>query len=240
MRSECEACCIAATVSTRGCPAGNSSGAFASEPPRPPPPRRNPPTSATAAQPTAGARPHRYASGDPVESWLHNLLCLDAATHLPQPPAKLPHPDGCELYCVERDTLFSFHKASEAFLQRVRGAFMACTCTCTCAWRTLLRAHDACTGCTPRHHLLCLRPQHTTHTRTCTCLTRSTLVTAHVCGCRSQVVALLVASHYKNTPNDLLLLADAPAHQLFVLLGPVDETQNALPDVLAVVQVRRA
>ena len=40
-----------------------------------------------------------------------------------------------------------------------------------------------------------------------------------------RVVALLVASHYKNTPNDLLLLADAPAHQLFVLLAPVDETQ---------------
>jgi GNAT acetyltransferase 2 len=55
-----------------------------------------------------------------------------------------------------------------------------------------------------------------------------------------QVVALLVASHYKNTPNDLLLLADAPAHRLFVLLGPVDETTNELPDVLAVVQVRHA
>jgi N-acetyltransferase 10 len=54
-----------------------------------------------------------------------------------------------------------------------------------------------------------------------------------------QVMALLVASHYKNTPNDLLLLADAPAHQLYVLLGPVDETQNALPDVLAVVQASR-
>ena len=40
-----------------------------------------------------------------------------------------------------------------------------------------------------------------------------------------QVVALLVASHYKNTPNDLLLLADAPAHQLYVLLAPVDEAQ---------------
>ena len=33
--------------------------------------------------------------------------------------------------------------------------------------------------------------------------------------------SLFVASHYKNSPNDLLLLADAPAHQLFVLLGPV-------------------
>ena len=38
-------------------------------------------------------------------------------------------------------------------------------------------------------------------------------------------MALLVASHYKNTPNDLLLLADAPAHQLYVLLAPVDEAQ---------------
>jgi N-acetyltransferase 10 len=39
------------------------------------------------------------------------------------------------------------------------------------------------------------------------------------------MVSLYVASHYKNTPNDLLLMADAPAHHLFVLLGPVDETQ---------------
>jgi hypothetical protein len=56
-----------------------------------------------------------------VESWLHSVLCLDAATHLPRPPAKLPHPSSCELFYVERDTLFSFHKASEAFLQRVGG-----------------------------------------------------------------------------------------------------------------------
>ena len=39
------------------------------------------------------------------------------------------------------------------------------------------------------------------------------------------MMALCVASHYKNTPNDLLLMSDAPAHRLFVLLGPVDETQ---------------
>lgn len=32
-------------------------------------------------------------------------------------------------------------------------------------------------------------------------------------------MALYVASHYKNSPNDLQLMADAPSHHLFVLLG---------------------
>ncbi len=51
------------------------------------------------------------------------------------------------------------------------------------------------------------------------------------------MVALFVASHYKNTPNDLLLMSDAPAHQLFVLLPPVDQTSNTMPSILAVAQV---
>lgn len=113
--------------------------------------------------------PIRYAPGDRVERWLHELLCLDAAEHVPRPPVRMPHPDECELYYVNRDTLFSYHKASEVFLQRM--------------------------------------------------------------------MSLYVASHYKNTPNDLILMSDAPAHHLFALLGPVDEAQNAMPDVLCVVQV---
>jgi N-acetyltransferase 10 len=48
-----------------------------------------------------------------VEAWLNGLLCLDASTNLPRLPPALPHPDDCELYFVERDTLFSFHPASE-------------------------------------------------------------------------------------------------------------------------------
>ena len=116
------------------------------------------------------SEPIRYAAGDKVERWLHELLCLDAAEHLPRlGAARLPHPDECELYAVNRDTLFSAHRDSEAFLQRL--------------------------------------------------------------------MALYVASHYRNTPNDLQMLSDAPAHRLFVLLPPVDETTNALPDVLAVIQV---
>ncbi|KAL1209886.1 RNA cytidine acetyltransferase 2 [Cardamine amara subsp. amara] len=110
----------------------------------------------------------RYASGDPIESWLNGLLCLDVATCLPN-PARHPLPSECDLYYVNRDTLFSYHKDSELFLQRM--------------------------------------------------------------------MALCVSSHYKNSPNDLQLLADAPAHHLFVLLGPVDESQNKIPDILCVVQV---
>ncbi|KAL0424444.1 UNVERIFIED_CONTAM: RNA cytidine acetyltransferase 1 [Sesamum radiatum] len=110
----------------------------------------------------------RYASGDPVESWLNALLCLDVATSIPT-ISRLPPPSECDLYYVNRDTLFSYHKDSELFLQRM--------------------------------------------------------------------MALYVASHYKNSPNDLQLMADAPAHHLFVLLGPVDESKNHLPDILCVIQI---
>ena len=42
---------------------------------------------------------------------------------------------------------------------------------------------------------------------------------------------------FQNTPNDLQLLSDAPAHHIFVLLGPVDPNQSSLPEVLCVLQV---
>lgn len=114
------------------------------------------------------SEPIRYASGDPIESWLHALLCLDVTTSIPSISSS-PDPNKCHLYYVNRDTLFSYHKDSEVFLQRM--------------------------------------------------------------------MALYVASHYKNSPNDLQLMADAPAHHLFVLVGPVDESQNHLPDILCVIQV---
>jgi N-acetyltransferase 10 len=52
-----------------------------------------------------------------------------------------------------------------------------------------------------------------------------------------KVMALYVASHYKNSPNDLQLMSDAPAHQLFVLLAPVDTHDTSLPEPLCVIQV---
>uniref|UniRef100_A0A8C7V5Y2 RNA cytidine acetyltransferase n=1 Tax=Oncorhynchus mykiss TaxID=8022 RepID=A0A8C7V5Y2_ONCMY len=112
----------------------------------------------------------RYAMGDPVEKWLNELLCLDCL-NIPRVISGCPLPQTCDLYYVNRDTLFCYHKASEAFLQRL--------------------------------------------------------------------MALYVASHYKNSPNDLQMLSDAPAHHLFCLLPPVPPTQNSLPEVLAVIQVNK-
>lgn len=52
-----------------------------------------------------------------------------------------------------------------------------------------------------------------------------------------QMMALYVASHYKNSPNDLQLMSDAPAHQLFVLVPPIDDHSPRLPEALCVIQV---
>ena len=86
--------------------------------------------------------PIRYSAGDEIESWLHRLLCLDATDKTPALKHGCPHPSECDLYYVERDTLFSHHKAAEDFLQGM--------------------------------------------------------------------MSLYVSSHYKNSPNDLQLLSDAP------------------------------
>jgi N-acetyltransferase 10 len=70
-------------------------------------------------------------------------------------------------------------------------------------------------------------------------VSRDTLFSAHAASEKflKGMMALYVSSHYRNTPNDLQLMSDAPAHRLFVLLAPVDETQNSLPEILCVIQV---
>jgi N-acetyltransferase 10 len=66
----------------------------------------------------------RYKQGDNVESWLTGLLCLDA-TLTPPLTSGCPPPDQCELYYINRDTLFSFHKGSEVFLHRIISLYVA-------------------------------------------------------------------------------------------------------------------
>ncbi|KAK6541109.1 killer toxin resistant protein [Orbilia ellipsospora] len=113
--------------------------------------------------------PIRYAPGDFVEEWLNKLLCLNATLPRKSHIQGCPHPDECQLYNVNRDTLFSYNKVCEVFLQNM--------------------------------------------------------------------MALYVASHYKNSPNDLQLMSDAPAHQLFVLLPPIDPNSKEIPEPLCVIQV---
>ncbi|GFV00776.1 RNA cytidine acetyltransferase [Trichonephila clavipes] len=54
-----------------------------------------------------------------------------------------------------------------------------------------------------------------------------------------QVVSLFVSSHYKNSPNDLLMLADAPAHHIFCLLSRQEVNANTIPNVFCVIQDRK-
>ncbi|KIH88244.1 N-acetyltransferase 10 [Sporothrix brasiliensis 5110] len=68
---------------------------------------------------------------------------------------------------------------------------------------------------------------------------RDTLFSFHAVSERflQQMVALYVSSHYKNTPDDLQLMSDAPAHELFVLVPPISEDSSRLPEPLCVIQV---
>jgi len=54
-----------------------------------------------------------------------------------------------------------------------------------------------------------------------------------------QMMSLFVSSHYKNTPNDMMLMADAPAHHILVFLPPLDpDAEHAeLPEVLVAIQI---
>ena len=112
--------------------------------------------------------PIRYGLGDSVESWLNNLLCLDCCQDPSKSNGSCPSLESCSLFCINRDTLFSFNKSSEQFLRNL--------------------------------------------------------------------MYLFVSSHYKNSPNDLQMLSDAPGHEIFCLLGPIVET-NKLPDILCAIQV---
>ncbi|GIY32767.1 RNA cytidine acetyltransferase [Caerostris extrusa] len=112
----------------------------------------------------------RYANGDGIESWLNGLLCLNATMDsLSEIFLEPPKCEDCDLYYVNRDTLFSYNKFAEEFLQKV--------------------------------------------------------------------MSLFVSSHYKNSPNDLLMIADAPAHHIFCLLPRMTDAVKTPPKVLCVIQV---
>ncbi len=115
----------------------------------------------------------RYGAGDKVEAWLNELLCLNASEHVPKVPPKLPLPGDCDLFYVERDTLFSFHKVLHPaspppcmchvdFIlspMSMQGASVSATCACNdvCTWGSMVgrkgSAHHTHAWNVP-HHLI--------------------------------------------------------------------------------------
>jgi N-acetyltransferase 10 len=50
-----------------------------------------------------------YRPGDAVESWLNKLLCLDVS-NVTAVKSGCPPKEDCELYYINRDTLFCYHR----------------------------------------------------------------------------------------------------------------------------------
>ena len=69
--------------------------------------------------------PIRYGKNDPIESWLNELLCLDCTQATDSLKWGFPHPTNCDLYYVNRDTLFSYHSSSETFLSKLMTIFVS-------------------------------------------------------------------------------------------------------------------
>ena len=73
--------------------------------------------------------PIRYGPNDAIEKWLNSLLCLDSNLSMLNTHSLLskgtPHPSTCDLYAVNRDTLFSYHPISEVFLQKLMALFVS-------------------------------------------------------------------------------------------------------------------
>lgn len=53
----------------------------------------------------------------------------------------------------------------------------------------------------------------------------------------NSIVSLSVASHYKNEPDDLILMADSPNHRIFALLEPMPEQIKSVPAIICYIQV---
>ena len=66
----------------------------------------------------------RYANGDAIEQWLYDLLCLDV-NDLPPLTGGTPDPASCDLYYVNRDTLFSYDRSAETFLKHLVNLYVS-------------------------------------------------------------------------------------------------------------------
>lgn len=216
----------------------------------------------------------RYANGDPVERWLYDLLCLDA-TNVSRISSGCPLPEACDLYYINRDTLFSYHKASEAFLHRVMALYVSSHYkVCILSEYSTLLPYLVYTLWLIQYVCLQYNEFYAMHLQFEVCSVELVLVITrqnlcyrykkfsqalvrmgfveHATGYKKKEFLFLLFLYlvirmlwvinfsFQNTPNDLQLLSDAPAHHVFALLGPVDPNQTSLPEVLCILQVSRS
>ena len=66
--------------------------------------------------------PIRYRNGDPVEKWLNRFLCLDPNNSY-NFVSGCPDPRLCQLFLVDRNSLFSGNNISNNFLQKIISIF---------------------------------------------------------------------------------------------------------------------
>lgn len=146
---------------------------------------------------------------------MSNLLCLDA-TNVRRMATGCPAPQDCELY------------PSSAVLCHVIRTSLSCMPLIYCTVVIPLHTEPHC----------CIKTLLSSSLSSY-CVNRDTLFSYHKASEEflHRLMSLYVASHYKNTPNDLQLLSDAPAHHIFVLLGPVHPASTSLPEILCVLQV---
>ena len=66
--------------------------------------------------------PIRYSFGDPVENWLNSFLCLEFV-NCKNFITGCPDPRTCQLFLVDRNSLFSRHTIARRFLQKIVSIF---------------------------------------------------------------------------------------------------------------------
>ncbi|KAI8423217.1 hypothetical protein MSG28_014254 [Choristoneura fumiferana] len=154
--------------------------------------------------------PIRYRSGDPIEAWLNSLLCLESPA--PSVGVGAPSPHSCDLYRVNRDALFCYHKAAEAFLHRLVAIYVA-----------------------SHYKVTLFTGPDNTNMEIPTLFFMYTPIETDMSfyGCmgvymKNRVSISMVVLSGPNSPNDLQLLADAPAHCLFVLLAPTPPNATSM------------
>ena len=170
-------------------------------------------------------------------------------------------------YYVNRDTLFSFHKASEAFLQRLMSIYVAAHYKNTpndlqmlsgmqqfLKWfskqgHCITKCWNFCM-CTNWGTLHFIKKNYVYTVNSVVIIRRlmlKNLETWYSSGIRkcdtwnTNPVLCRLSDHIDYNFVECLWFwiefADAPAHHLYVLMGPVSEDQGHLPEILAVVQL---